>query len=92
MNTMQSATTIDWCGTDVLWEDLSYNHKIGPRLFLKRKAARYIAKKKKIHRLTHTMVKRIIAKAKKIRRSYEKRERFRSKQLLKQTNYYLYHQ
>ena len=90
MNMKQSATTSDWCGNDFLWDDLSRNYKIGPRLFIKRKAARYISKKKKIHRLTHTMLRKIIAKAKKIQRSCEKNERFRSKQLLKHAYQYMH--
>ena len=63
------------------------NEKLGPRLALKRKAAKYIAKKVQLRRV---MLKKIIAKARKIRRSNEKRERFYSKQLLKQANLFIY--
>lgn len=71
---------------DALWDDLSVNKKIGSRLSIKRKAARYMAKKV---RLKKTMLRRIIAKAKKICRSSEKRERHCSKQLLRQAQQYM---
>ena len=80
-------TTNKWIDTDSLWDDLSNNTKIGPRIALKRKAAKYIAKKVQLRRV---MLKKIIAKARKIRRSNEKRERFYSKQLLKQANLFIY--
>lgn len=76
-----------WVDADALWDNLTSNKKIGPRLALKRKAAKYIAKKVQLRRV---MIKKIIAKARKIRRSNEKRERFYSKQLLQQANLFIY--
>jgi hypothetical protein len=70
-----------------LWEELSFNKKIGPRIAIKRKAAKYLAKKVNLRK---AMLGKIIAKAKKIRRSNEKRERFCSKQLIRQANLFIY--
>jgi hypothetical protein len=80
-------TSDKWVDTDSLWEELSINKKMGPRIAIKRKAARYLAKKVGLRK---TMLGKIIAKARKMRRSNEKRERHCSKQLLRQANLLMY--
>lgn len=84
----QITVKTEWFDNDVLWEDLYQNKKIGPRHTLKKKIARYLCKRRRTRRLTHAMMKKVLAKAKKIRRSNEKRERYRSKQLIKQALWY----
>ena len=79
-------TSDKWIDADTLWDELSFNKKMGPRIAIKRKAAKYLAKKVNLRK---AMLGRIIAKAKKIRRSSEKRERHCSKQLLRQAQQYM---
>lgn len=79
-------TSDKWIDADTLWDELSFNKKMGPRIAIKRKAAKYLAKKVN---LRSTMLGKIIAKARKIRRSSEKRERHCSKQLLRQAQQYM---
>ena len=80
-------TSDKWIDADTLWDELSFNKKIGPRIAIKRKAAKYLAKKVNLRK---AMLGKIIAKARKIRRSNEKRERFCSKQLIRQANLFIY--
>ena len=79
-------TSDKWIDADTLWDELSFNKKIGPRIAIKRKAAKYLAKKVNLRK---AMLGKIIAKARKIRRSSEKRERHCSKQLLRQAQQYM---
>jgi len=79
-------TSDKWIDADTLWDELSFNKKIGPRIAIKRKAAKYLAKKVNLRK---AMLGKIIAKARKIRRSSEKKERHCSKQLLRQAQQYM---
>ena len=71
------------------WENLTVTKKMGSRMSLKKEMARYICRKKHVRRLTNSLLKQVLAKAKKLRKSVEKRERYLSKQLLKEADRYM---
>lgn len=81
---VDQVTVINDClDIEEILTDLNFKHRIGPRIILKKKIARYLRKKKHYNIFSKNFMKHIVAKAKKIQKSYEKKERYLSKQIIK---------
>jgi hypothetical protein len=91
VDTHQSTQEINWAEFDALWEDYAQTVKImPPRGNLKKKAMGYIDRRELSRGLNKRLLRKIVVKSKKIKKSSKKDTRRHDSQLTDRVNWYIH--